>query len=395
MDKTTHTVGWVEARNPSFATPFDRWVSFLNPSYSPCAAKRSPEGAQRIPGSVVRNNLSPYSISFIRATCRQFAIVRYAIGALLCTATLYTHAQPAWKPEKSVDIIIGTSPGGPQDHMGRVLQKVLQDSRILDVPVAVENKPGGGGAVALSFLAQRTNAGAIMINAPTMLSNQITGKTTTPYTDFTALAVLGIEYECVAVRADSPLKSGRDLIERLKKDPAALSVSIGTSLGNSGHLAFALAMKAAGVDIRKLKTVAFNSAGEGLTAVLGGHIDLASTPPSAVLQHVQSGKLRVLALTAPARARGDLANVPTWKELGVNSTHEVWRGLIGIRGMSPAQIAFWDDTLGKVVKTDAWKKDLEQSQIENVYRNSTEAAKYLKAQYEEARGILTDLGLAK
>jgi putative tricarboxylic transport membrane protein len=70
------------------------------------------------------------------------------------------------------------------------------------------------------------------------------------------------------------------------------SVSIGTSLGNSGHLAFALAMKAAGVDIRKLKTVAFNSAGEGVTALLGGHIDMASTPPPALLQHVHHGANR-------------------------------------------------------------------------------------------------------
>ena len=322
------------------------------------------------------------------------SIAKTIIVALLCAAAA-AHAQPAWKPEKSVEIIIGTSPGGPQDRLGRTLQKVLQESRLVEVPVSVENKPGGGGAVALAALAQRTGGSTLMINAPTMLNNQITGKSPLPYTDFTALAILGIEYECVAVRADSPLKSAKELVDRLKKDPSALSVSIGTSLGNAGHLAYALAMKAAGVDIKKLKTVAFNSAGDGITALLGGHIDLASTPPSAVLQHVQAGKLRVLVLTAPTRAHGELANVPTWKELGINSTHEVWRGLIGTRGMTRAQIAYWDDVLGKLVKTDAWRKELEQTQIENVYRNSTETAKYLKAEFDESRVILTDLGLAK
>ena len=322
------------------------------------------------------------------------SIANTILAALLCAAAA-AHAQPAWRPEKSVEIIIGTSPGGPQDRLGRTLQKVLQESRLVEVPVSVENKPGGGGAVALAALAQRTGGSTLMINAPTMLNNQITGKSPLPYTDFTALAILGIEYECVAVRADSPLKSAKELVDRLKKDPSALSVSIGTSLGNAGHLAYALAMKAAGVDIKKLKTVAFNSAGDGITALLGGHIDLASTPPSAVLQHVQAGKLRVLALTAPTRAHGELANVPTWKELGVNSTHEVWRGLIGTRGMTRAQIAYWDDVLGRLVKTDAWKKELELTQIENVYRNSAETVKYLKAEYDESRVILTDLGLAK
>ena len=322
------------------------------------------------------------------------SILKPVLAALLCAAAA-VHAQPAWKPEKSVEIIIGTSPGGPQDRLGRTLQKVLQESRLVEVPVSVENKPGGGGAVALAALAQRTGGSTLMINAPTMLNNQITGKSPLPYTDFTALAILGIEYECVAVRTDSPLKSAKELVDRLKKDPSALSVSIGTSLGNAGHLAYALAMKAAGVDIKKLKTVAFNSAGDGITALLGGHIDLASTPPSAVLQHVQAGKLRVLVLTAPTRSHGELANVPTWKELGINSTHEVWRGLIGTRGMTRAQIAYWDDVLGKLVKTDAWRKELEQTQIENVYRNSTETAKYLKAEFDESRVILTDLGLAK
>ena len=216
------------------------------------------------------------------------SIAKTILAVLLCAAAA-AHAQPAWKPEKSVEIIIGTSPGGPQDRLGRTLQKVLQESRLVEVPVSVENKPGGGGAVALAALAQRTGGSTLMINAPTMLNNQITGKSPLPYTDFTALAILGIEYECVAVRADSPLKSAKELVDRLKKDPSALSVSIGTSLGNAGHLAYALAMKAAGVDIKKLKTVAFNSAGDGITALLGGHLDLASTPPSAVLQHVQAG----------------------------------------------------------------------------------------------------------
>ena len=322
------------------------------------------------------------------------SIAKTIIVALLCAAAA-AHAQPAWKPEKSVEIIIGTSPGGPQDRMGRTLQKVLQESRLVEVPVSVENKPGGGGAVALAALAQRTGGSTLMINAPTMLNNQITGKSPLPYTDFTALAILGIEYECVAVRADSPLKSAKELVDRLKKDPSALSVSIGTSLGNAGHLAYALAMKAAGVDIKKLKTVAFNSASDGITALLGGHIDLASTPPSAVLQHVQAGKLRVLVLTAPTRAHGELANVPTWKELGVNSTHEVWRGVIGTRGMTRAQIAYWDDVLGRLVKTDAWKKELEANFWEAHVLTGRALRDFLADEYKEHREVLGELGLAK
>ena len=322
--------------------------------------------------------------------------MRSAAVLLLIAAAECAQAQPAWKPDRPVEIIIGTAPGGPQDHMGRMLQKVLQDNRWFDVPLTAVNKPGGGGAVGLAYLNQHAGDGRyLMINAPTMLSNQITGKSPFGYADFTPLAVMGVEYECVAVRADSPLKTGKDLVDRLKKDPGSLSVAIGTSPGNAAHMAFATAMKIAGIDIKKLKTVSFNSVSEGTTALLGGHIDVESAPPSVLLQLVQTGKLRILAITAPRRARNELANVPTWKELGVDSTHEVWRGLAGPKGMTRAQIAFWDDVLGKAVKTEEWRKDLEQGQVENIYRDSAETGKYWKEQYEQARAILTDLGLAK
>ncbi|NBR29128.1 MAG: hypothetical protein EBT83_12065 [Betaproteobacteria bacterium] len=87
--------------------------------------------------------------------------------------------------------------------------------------------------------------------------------------------------------------------------------------------------------------------------------------------------------------------MPTWKELGINSVNEVWRGIAGPKGMTAAQVAFWDDVLGRATKSEDWKRELERSQIENVYRNSAETAKFWKAEYEETKAILTEIGLAK
>jgi putative tricarboxylic transport membrane protein len=317
-------------------------------------------------------------------------------AATLVAWTTAGHAQTAWKPDKPVELVIGTSPGGPQDHMGRMLQKVIQDNRLLEVPLTVVNKAGGGGAVGLAYLNQHMGQGGfVMVNAISILTNHITGKSAYSPADYTPLAVMGVEYEAVAVRADSPLKTGRDLVERLRKDPAALSVGVGTGLGTAAHLAFVIAMKAAGVDIKKLKTVAFNSGSEGTTALLGGHVDVTSTPPSGVMQQVQAGRIRLLAVGSPSRGTGGLAQVPTWKEQGVNSAVDVWRGIAGPKGMTAAQIAFWDDLLGKAAKTDEWRKDLAQNDVENVYRNSAETAKYWKQEYEELRAVLVELGLAK
>jgi putative tricarboxylic transport membrane protein len=322
-----------------------------------------------------------------------------ALSALIVVVTTLlaanAHAQ-AWKPDRPIEIVIGTSPGGPQDRLGRLLQKVLHAYRWVDVPLSVVNKAGGGGAIADAYISQHPGDGRyVLINGIPILTNYIAGKSAFAYTDFTPLAVLGIEYVSATVRTDSPIKSGRELVERLRKDPASLSVAIGTALGNSTHISFALAMKSAGVDIRKLKTVVFNSGGDSMTALLGGHVDIAAAAPSSLLPHVQAGKLRILAIGAPQRGAGELANVPTWQELGITSSFELWRGLAGPKGMSASQIAYWDDLMAKVVKTDEWRKDLEQNQIENIYKNSTETAKHWKRQYEDARTVLTELGLAK
>jgi len=319
-----------------------------------------------------------------------------AFVVLALALTSGAAAAQAWKPEKAVEIIIGTSAGGPQDRTGRMIQKILQDGKLVSTPVTVVNRPGGGGAVALSYLNQHPgDAHYLLINAMPLLSNHITGKSQYSYTDITPIAIMGVEYVGLSVRADSPIKSARDVVERLRKDPGSLSVAVGTALGNATHISFALAMKAAGVDIRKLKTVVFSSGSESITAALGGHVDVAASAASTALPQVRAGKMRMLVIGAPQRQTGELAGVPTWRELGINSAFELWRGLAGPRGLTPAQVKFWDDTLAKLVQTNEWKQDLARNDMVNAYKGSADSAAHWKAEYGEVKVVLTELGLAK
>lgn len=327
----------------------------------------------------------------------QFAAAGALIAAIAVGATAHVYARSTWKPDKAVEIILGAPPNSPQEQSGRVLLKALQDGGGFAVPVTGLTKAGagGGGAVGLAYVKQRHgDARVVMIVTPTLLTNQLTRRVPFGYADFTPLAVIGAEYETVVVRADSALKTGRDVIERLRKDPASLNIAIGTSPGNSAHIAFAHAMKAAGVDVRKLKMVSFHSAGDGTLAVVGGHVDLESAPASTVMPALRAGKVRLLVLTAPRRGGGELAHVPTWRELGVDSVREVWRGLVGPKGLTPAQIAFWDEVIGRAVKSEPWRRDLERSQMENIYRNSAGTAKFWKEEYDENRTILGAIGFA-
>lgn len=325
----------------------------------------------------------------------KFNAMHLAICLAAALAAMNATAQ-VWKPEKAVEIIIGTSAGGPQDRMGRAVQRILQDKKLVPTPVNVVNKGGGGGAVALSYLNTHAGDGQFLaVNALSTLTNHITGRSAIGPSDLTPIAMMGAEYVGITVRAESPLKTGRDVLDQLKKDPASLSVAVGTALGNATHLSFVLAMRAGGVDIKKLRTVVFGSGGESMTALLGGHVDVAASAPSAMLSQVQAGRLRIIVIGAPVRLGGELAKIPTWKEIGVNSAFDLWRGLAGPRGLGRAQIQFWDAALGALVKSDEWKKELADNQVENIYKNSADTALQWKLEYEEVKAVLTELGLAR
>ena len=305
-------------------------------------------------------------------------------------------AAAQWKPERNIEIIVGTGPGGGQDKTARTVQHLLTDKRFIEAPVTVVNKPGGGGAVGWAYLNQHAgDAHYAVIGTTTLLTSQITGRSPVSFTDITPLAMLLSESVALSVRQESPLLTGKDLVERLKKDASSVSASIGSSVGGPNHIAFALIAKAAGGDVKKLKTVVFQGGGEAITATLGGHVDLISSAANNVIPHLAAGKMRVLGIAAPQRLGGVFAKVPTWKEQGIDVQITNWRMLAGPKGLTAAQVAYWDGALAKLVKTDEWKKDLDNNVFENTYMNSDETRRYLKAQYDQFHAALSEVGLAK
>ena len=320
------------------------------------------------------------------------ALTALAIAALL---PLRGYAQ-SWKPDKAIEIIVGTTPGGPQDRTGRLVQRLMQERKLVDPPSSVINKPGGGGAVGMSYLAQHTpDPHYMMVVAQPLISNHVSGRSKLTYTDFTPLALLGVEYVCIVVRPDSPLTNARDLVERLRKDPASLSIAVGTALGNATHSSVAHALKTAGVDIRKMRAVVLNSGGESMSAVMGGHIDAAAGSISTVLPQVRAGRVRAIVLGAPKRWVGEFATVPTWKEIGIDSALDLWRGLAAPKGLSAAQVAYWDAAFARMVKDEEWRKDLDSNLMANVYKTSADTFKHWQAEYAEVKALFVEMGLAK
>jgi putative tricarboxylic transport membrane protein len=311
-------------------------------------------------------------------------------------ATTATAQPGGWKPSKPVEIVVGVSPGGGIDRMARVLQKIMQERRLVEVPVNVVNKPGGGGTIAQAYLQQRAgDAHYFEITATSLLTNHITGRSASGHKDYTPIAMLSDEYIGFLVREDSPLKTGKDLLAVFRSAPESLPIGIASAAGNTNHIAAALAARSAGGDVRKLKVVVFGSGGEAMTALLGGHVGLVATPTANAIPQLQAGKMRVLAVAAPQRLEGPLAAVPTWKEQGADVVVANWRPIIGPKGLAAPQVGFWETVFARLTQTDEWKAEIARDGSVSHYMNSRELMSYFDAQYGHFQVILTDLGLAK
>lgn len=317
---------------------------------------------------------------------------------LACSLFLPLEAvgQAAWKPERNVEFVIGSNPGTGTDVVARIIQRIWQETRTFDVSSSVANKAGGGGAVSWAYLSQRANdPHYLLVTSYNIVGGHITGRSKLTYSDFTPIALLISEYIAYAVRADSPIKSATDLVSSLQKDPQALTVGISSTLGGANHIALALFMKAVQVDHTKMRIVVFNSGRESNTALLGGHVDFAVASGSAVAPQVTSGQVRPLAFAAPKRIGGAFASVPTLFEIGYPVTADNWRIVIAAKGLSPAQVRFWDEAFRTLASSEEWNKELDRRNLSNNYLNSADTTKFLQSQYSEVKTILTELGLAR
>lgn len=318
------------------------------------------------------------------------------IGAMLMAASAASVSAAEWKPQRPIELVVPVQGGGALDQAARSLQQLWQDKKMLNVPVAVVNKPGAGQSLAAVYVHQAAgDPHRILLVSSTLLSNYITGRSKLKYSDFTILGQLYTEYMVVSVRTESPVKNGIDLVARLKLAPAALSVAVGSAQGTTSHFGLAIPLKRAGVDLKRMRTVVFPSGPESVTNVLGGHVDVVTGAMGVVEQHWRSGKLRILAITAPKRLGGEFADIPTWREQGIDAVVSNWRLMIAPPGLSDEQIAFWDDLFRRTVALPEWKKLVEKGQWVDDYVPSRGARKYLEQEDVEQREILTELGLAK
>jgi putative tricarboxylic transport membrane protein len=338
-------------------------------------------------GNMTANPLACYRTrSFATAACT---------GAALLVAASLAPAQ-AWKPQQPVEVIIGSAAGSSPDTMARAIQRIWQEKRLVEVSANVVNRVGGGNTVAWNFLSQRPGDGHfLMVSNINLSAGHLTGTTPWSFRDFTSLGILFHEYIALSVVADSPIKDGRDLLARLKNDAGSVSLAVSSVAGGANHIGAGLVFKSAGVDVRKVRTVVFDSAGKTMIAMLGGHVDVTASSITAALSQVRNGKVRVLGVTAPRRLGGDMAQFPTWRELGAEANFSNYRGFIGAPNLSAAQVAYWEGVLARLDGDESWREYVAKNELDRELMNGRAALQYLTELDGRLRAILGDLGLLK
>ena len=322
--------------------------------------------------------------------------IHFCLVALALAGASSVCGAQGWTPQKNVEIVVGSAPGGSNDRTARQVEKVIRENRLVNGTVTVVNKPGGGTNIAFAYVNQHPgDAHVLLIGTTALLTNHITGLGTLYYADFTPIASLFNDYTVFAVNAASPIAGGRELADRVKKDPNAVATGFATTLGSHQHVAACLLVKALGRNARELKAVAFKGSAEAITALLGGHLDLVTTAAGNAAPHVAAGRMRVVAAAAPRRIGGALAEVPTWKELGVDLVVGGWRSIMGPKGLTPAQVAYWEGVLRRATQAPEWRTDLEKNYWSDDFVTSEQFRKDLAKDYADMKAILSDLGLAK
>jgi putative tricarboxylic transport membrane protein len=319
----------------------------------------------------------------------------WVAGALVAGgAVVLADTAPAqgWKPERNVELTIPTSPGGSNDIAGRIVHKLWNELKLLPVASSVANRSGGEHIVGYTYIQQRAgDPHHIGLMSTPMLLNPIEGRTQLTHNDLTPIAYLITEPMVAVVRADSPIQTGKDLVEALKKNPGALSIA----LTSNGHrISIGLPLQKAGVNVKAVRMPAFKGGGETTTAVLGGHADVQITSVSTSVPHVTGGQMRAIAVSSTRRLGGVMASVPTWQELGYQSSGS-WKGIVAPKGLTPAQIAFWEDVMRRVAQSDEILQYAEKNLWLVEFKGAAETRKWLDDETAALKVIMTELGLVR
>jgi tripartite-type tricarboxylate transporter receptor subunit TctC len=295
--------------------------------------------------------------------------------ALLCILGICLTAPAlAQYPTRPVTLVIPAPPGGPTDAGARILAIALTE--VLGQRVVPENRAGAAATLGSAVVARAAPDGYVLgALANVGLTSAVAMGRELPYKldDFIPLGIFAFDYTVITSNATGRWKSLQEVVEHAKQNPQKLSYG-GPGVGSMGQLGFEVVKLAYGVDIT---FVPYAGTGPSVTALLGSHVDLASSTLSATMPFIKAGSLRALAVSSGSRV-ASLPDVPTVNELTRHQTPNFWMGLFSPAKLSAPVVERLTKALEQVLKDHGSVAQLEKSGLMVEYLN-TEAARKLMA----------------
>ncbi|MBS0445790.1 MAG: tripartite tricarboxylate transporter substrate binding protein [Proteobacteria bacterium] len=301
----------------------------------------------------------------------------------------------AWAPMAraagtNIKMMIPANPGGGWDTTARALGKALQEAGAGSV--SYDNKGGAAGAIGLAQFvnANKGDPNALMTMGAVMLGGIITGKPPVSLSQATPLARLTSEYNVFVVPADSKLKTMKDVVEQMKKDPGSVKWG-GGSRGATEHIAAAMIARDVGVDPAKINYVAFRGGGEAIAAILGSNVTVGGSGYSEFAEYIASGKMRSIAVTSDTRLPG--RDVPTLKEQGINVVIGNWRGVYGAGGITAEQRKALTDLIVKATQTPSWAEAIKRNDWTSALLTGAAFENFVDAEFASLRAVMAKSGM--
>ena len=294
-------------------------------------------------------------------------------------------------PVKPIELVVHTGPGGGSDIFTRVVADILAKEKLLPVTTVILNKAGGGGSLAQNYVVSKRGDPYTVyaMVASLMVAIPIRSGTDTGLDKFVPLGLLGFDLNCIAVRADSPYKTVKDLVDAARANPKAIPISMG-SVGSASHyLPFQLE-KLTGT---RFNLVSMKSGAEAVTTLLGGHVQATTEQLAEMTQYIEAGKIRVLGVAAEKRVAG-MPDIPTLKEQGYALRVGAGRGFMAPAGVPRESAALLEAAFEKVYKSPAWRDYMRRNLYEDVYMNSAELGRHMTELKPEMERFIKELGLA-
>jgi len=291
----------------------------------------------------------------------------------------------------NIKMMIPANPGGGWDTTGRALGKALQDSGVAS-SVTYENKGGAAGIIGLAQYANATkgDGNSLMVMGAVMLGGIITGKPPVSLDKVTPIARLTSEYNVFVVPANSTLKTMKDVVDQLKKDPGSVKWG-GGSRGSTEHIAAAMLAREVGVDAAKINYVPFRGGGEAVAAILGGNVTVGGSGYSEFQQYIETGKMRPIAVTSGKRLKG--INIPTMIEQGYNIEIGNWRGVYAPAGLTAAQRKDLTDMVLKATKSKSWAESLEKNNWTSAWMANPAFDDFVDSEFASLRATMVKSGM--